>query len=400
MEDQEIKRKAYTIKYKRTAVRIITDLVSKGKSVREAADQLNIPHFYYARWKEHIKKFDALETSIINVGGDLRKLHMGRPSFLETIREDLSRSIFEWRERGLQVTPRLVLGQASVLSSDFKDKSTSSKKSMVYRFVKKLGLTQRIATHVAQKSHQETEAEAKNFVAVMRDKVSYLDPDHIINMDQTPIPFSFHSSRTLEKIGTRTIHVSASTAETKRATLAVTVSASGNLLPPFLIFKGKTGGRIARTEFQTYPEGCFYACQDKAWMDEAMMNLWIDLVLEPWKDTLPPHIIPLLILDAYRVHMMGSIVNRIQGMGIEVQHIPAGCTYLCQPVDVGVNRPIKKHLMDRWEHWLFEEGGFDDGVMKTPTRKMIAEWVVPCYNAISVEVGRNAWKKRGYEWFN
>ncbi len=50
--------------------------------------------------------------------------------------------------------------------------------------------------------------------------------------------------------------------------------------------------------------------------------------------------VPLLVLDAYRIHMMGSVVNRIQSLGIEVQHIPAGCTYLCQPVDVGINDPI------------------------------------------------------------
>jgi hypothetical protein len=42
--------------------------------------------------------------------------------------------------------------------------------------------------------------------------------------------------------------------------------------------------------------------------------------------------------------MMGSIVNRIQALGIEVQHIPGGCTYLYQPVDVGVNKPIKKEM--------------------------------------------------------
>ena len=120
------------------------------------------------------------------------------------------------------------------------------------------------------------------------------------------------------------------------------MTASGKLLTPFLIFKGKANSCIANRELQTYPDKCIYACQDKAWMDEPMMHKWIDLVLIPWKNSRDPSITPLLILDAYRVHMMGSIVNRIQALGIEVQHIPAGCTYLCQPVDVGINRSIKK----------------------------------------------------------
>jgi hypothetical protein len=41
---------------------------------------------------------------------------------------------------------------------------------------------------------------------------------------------------------------------------------------------------------------------------------------------------------------MGLAVKQIQAMGIEVIHIPAGCTYLCQPIDVGINKPIKKRL--------------------------------------------------------
>ena len=92
-------------------------------------------------------------------------------------------------------------------------------------------------------------------------------------------------------------------------------------------------------------------------MDEVMMYKWIDLVLIPWKESRNPGVIPVLILDAYRVHMIGSVVNRIQSLRIEVQHIPAGCTYLCQPVDVGINRPIKVEMTEQWEEWMVSGGG-------------------------------------------
>ena len=54
-----------------------------------------------------------------------------------------------------------------------------------------------------------------------------------------------------------------------------------------------------------------------------MMIVWINEVLIPWKNMIDPTIVPLLILDAYRVHMMGSIVNCIQALGIEVRTSPA-----------------------------------------------------------------------------
>jgi hypothetical protein len=77
---------------------------------------------------------------------------------------------------------------------------------------------------------------------MMKDKVADKDPSDIINMDQTPIPVSFHSTKTLEKKGTRTIHVHASMTDTKRIILTATADASGRMLPPKFIFKGATNG--------------------------------------------------------------------------------------------------------------------------------------------------------------
>ena len=45
-------------------------------------------------------------------------------------------------------------------------------------------------------------------------------------------------------------------------------------------------------------------------MDEGMMSNWIDNVLIPWRNKKGPDVIPILILDAYQVHMMENIVNQ------------------------------------------------------------------------------------------
>ena len=88
-------------------------------------------------------------------------------------------------------------------------------------------------------------------------------------------------------------------------------------------------------------------------MDEPNMHAWIDVVLTHYKeekDKRDPGGPPLLlVLDLYRVCLMGSVVNRIQEMGIEVLHIPGGCTYLCQPVDIGINKTLKGAMRAKWE---------------------------------------------------
>ena len=82
--------------------------------------------------------------------------------------------------------------------------------------------------------------------------------------------------------GARTVNGRTSTSQTIRATVAVTATASGELLEPLIVFKGKLGGRIESREFATYPPGAVYACQDAAWMDERVMLKWVELVLKPY----------------------------------------------------------------------------------------------------------------------
>jgi hypothetical protein len=61
--------------------------------------------------------------------------------------------------------------------------------------------------HVAQKDHKETEEESAHFMTLMRQKVLGMNPDDIININQTPVPYSFPSNQTLDKKASKTINV-------------------------------------------------------------------------------------------------------------------------------------------------------------------------------------------------
>ena len=96
--------------------------------------------------------------------------------------------------------------------------------------------------------------------------------------------------------------------------------------------------------------------------------------------------------------MMGGIVTKIQLLRIEVQHIPGGCTYLCQLVDIGVNKPNKIKVAEQCEDWVDTEGVKRGKEMKTPLRKDIANQVEEAYLMLNTGFCKNAWRKRGYEW--
>jgi len=57
-------------------------------------------------------------------------------------------------------------------------------------------------------------------------------------MDQTQVFFSNHSKRTVEKKGSRSVNLRSSKNDSARITVGVTITASGDILSPTIIFKG------------------------------------------------------------------------------------------------------------------------------------------------------------------
>ncbi len=92
----------------------------------------------------------------------------------------------------------------------------------------------------------------------------------------------------------------------------MTICGNGQKLKTFLVFKGKPGDRI-ECDFISFQADCHYGVQEKAWMDEQLVQCWIKKNLIPDIATAPCGIIP-MILDPYEVYLMHSVVNRIKGL--------------------------------------------------------------------------------------
>ena len=182
-----------------------------------------------------------------------------------------------------------------------------------------------------------------------------------------------------------------------RVTVAVTVTASGELLKPMIIFKGKSGGRIQQREFPSYPGESFYACQDCAWMDERVMKEWIKAVVKPHVQQ-APGVHAVLLLDSYRCHLMSSVVDEISALGVQVEHIPGGCTGLCQPIDVGIGKPFKNRVRNLWEEWMLEQG-INNVISKPPSRKTLSEWIIKSLEDIGPHIVKNSWRHGEYSYF-
>ena len=157
-------------------------------------------------------------------------------------------------------------------------------------------------------------------------------------------------------------------------------------------------GHIPKRELPSLPKDLVYACQKKAWFDKAVMNQWIDEVLAPDVATAPAGIMPILFLDSFLVHLKGSIVQKIQDLGVPVEFISPGCTGMLQPVDIGLNKAIKvKMRRTEYNAWLLEQD--PDQPIPGTTRCNASDWIIPAQKNITDETLKNAWKKTGYSYF-
>ena len=116
----------------------------------------------------------------------------------------------------------------------------------------------------------------------------------------------------------------------------------------------------------------------KAWCDNDVMTQWIEKV---WKKETPNHR-KLLILDNYTVHEQCKELLAYSPQ-MKVIFLPANSTRLLQPLDLTVNKLIKKNLRDLWvkKH---------DTSNKKLSRREIANRVLKAWQSIQdeqVEIG-------------
>jgi hypothetical protein len=110
---------------------------------------------------------------------------------------------------------------------------------------------------------------------------------------------------------------------------------SGENIPPYIIFKGKdTRGSRVWKDFPTkskraehgYQE-LIYAVQDKAWMDQKHFLDWNIMVWTPFiqRPAASGHG-SYMIMNEFKVHLMGTCLNAIQNTGTEVDFVSGGYT--------------------------------------------------------------------------
>ena len=256
------------------------------------------------------------------------------------------------------------------------------------------GITWRKGTSKAQVTRSCSRLIA-DFKSMVEEKIAmYNIPlQNIYNADQTNVYYSMEGRYTLERRGTKTITVRGA-ATSSRSTVMLGCGLDGTKIPPYVVYKGTSNGRIA-TEFTNsvesgYPEGVVLAVQENAWFDEAIMLDWIE---NCWKKHIATKNdeIYYLFLDSFSVHQTTTIKEAFTRCNTEVEYVPEGYTAALQVMDVGVNKPFKGFIRNEFDDWLIAT--FEEGKASRPSRQVVTGWIKRAFDQVSTTTIKNSWRK-------
>jgi DDE superfamily endonuclease len=283
------------------------------------------------------------------------------------------------RQQGIGILQReLAIQLNKIMNDGVATELSDSKKHLlemcVSRWLKRIGVTLRCATHIGQNPVFENEI-MENFAIETVDAIvsNGIPASHIVNMDETNIYFDQQGRMTLHEKGAKTVSL-ITTGCSARCTVLLAVSASGEKLKPMIVFKGKPNSNThnsVENELRTlgYPENGVYCVQKAAWCDSRVFNLWVEKVWVPFCATRNNEK-TMSLMDHHRTHE--KCADLVEACNTIVKFIPEGYTSKLQVLDVGVNKPFKQYT--RGEYVMFLQTRTHPRQL---TRRLdVANWVI------------------------
>ena len=193
----------------------------------------------------------------------------------------------------------------------------------------------------------------------------------VANMDETLVFFDMIPAKTICKTGSRECMVRTSGSEKKHVTVVLSAAADGTMLPPMLIFKGKTDKAIN---------------EDEGLMEVWVEDIWLKYVREVAKQLGFDN--SLLTFDAFSAHKTDDVQTKLVENKSDILMIPPGCTSKCQPMDVCIKTPFKAILRKCWVTYISKiieqmpATTPDDFKLPPPSRQDMVDWVEEAYRLI------------------
>jgi uncharacterized membrane protein YgcG len=164
-------------------------------------------------------------------------------------------------------------------------------------------------------------------------------PEAIYNMDETGVPLEPRPPKVVSAKGKKKVRYRTS-GQKSQITVIGCASATGQILPPYIIFAAK---QVSALWTQNEVTGSRYAVSNKGWVDQELFCYWLKVHFIPNAISHRPL---LLLLDGHSSHFEPNTIQHAQDNNIIIFCLPPHTTHECQPLDCSLFGPLKKHWQE------------------------------------------------------
>lgn len=326
----------------KTLEKALEDIRSKTLSIRSASAKYKISIATLSRKirNKHMKKIGRPTVLLADeenkiVEGLLIAAEWGFP--LTT--RDLQDVVHSYLEKGGRSEPRF--------SSNYPGRD------WVYQFRSRHPeLTNRLAENIKRNRAEVSYETISTYFEHLERSLDGVAPNAIVNYDESNLSDDPGRSKVLVRRGVK--HPERCLDSSKMSTtIVVACTASGQLLPPYVIYKAE---HLYDTWTERGPKGTRYNRSKSGWLDGRIFEDWFSTIILPYFKKLGD-VPKLLIGDNLSSHISESVIDQCRLNNIRFVLLPPNSTHLCQPLDVAFFRPLKGIWRKQLLKWKLSNGG-------------------------------------------
>ena len=180
------------------------------------------------------------------------------------------------------------------------------------------------------------------------------EASRIYNMDETGVSCNPKSnSKVLSLKGKRQVGTRTSAERGTNVTAVICFSASGQYMPPLLIFPRKIENR---SYLKGAPAGSWAEFNSSGWMEDKIFTKWLKYFIDSSGSIKEKPV--LLLLDGHATHVKNlEAIEVAQENGVVMLCFPPHCTHRMQPLDVDYMKPLSNFYSAEISKWMRENPG-------------------------------------------
>ncbi|CAH0721624.1 unnamed protein product, partial [Brenthis ino] len=234
-----------------------------------------------------------------------------------------------------------------------------------------------------------TAENVKSFFDILKPELEKINfnPNKIFNVDETGISIVQHKVRKiLTAKGKKAVHKLSSAERGALITIVTCMSASGQFIPPLMVFPRKN---MKAELLDGAPPGTIGGCHPSGWIQPELFTKWLRHFVSIVKPSKEDPV--LLILDGHYSHTRNlDVIDIGRDNGISIVCLPPHSTNHMQPLDVSFMFPLKTFYAQEVENWLTNHPG------RIVTQYQLGEIFGKAYaKACQIDTAVNGFRKTG-----